>query len=144
MRHVCAMVLVCAAFVLLASGCGPVVKGVKVTGSVTQGGKPQEGVTVGFGPADPKGEAKAARTDAEGKFVLRMEPGKYTVTLTKFVDKKGNVPKESDNPTEDFTQLEASGYLRQVLPATYTNPGTSPFKVEIPSGGKDLEPFDLK
>jgi len=54
------------------------------------------------------------------------------------------VPAESENPAEDYTQLEASGYLRNALPPKFAAPNTSPFKVEIPAGGKTLEPFDLK
>jgi hypothetical protein len=135
------------AVTLFASGCGggggP--EGVKVTGSVTKGGKGEEGVNVGFITADPKkGESRGVRTDAQGKFELRVKPGAYTVTLTKLVDKKGNVPKESEVPTEDYTQLEASGYLRHAYPDTYADVARSPYKVEIPEGGKELAPFEVK
>jgi hypothetical protein len=133
---------------MLALGCGgggggP--SGVRVTGSVIKDGKGQSGVSVGFTPADPsKGEARGARTDAEGKFQTNVMPGSYTVTLSRMVDKKGNVPADSDDPTQDYTQLEASGALRNAFPPKYAAPTTSPFKVEIPAGGKELEPFDVK
>ena len=128
------------------SGCagsaGP--EGVSVSGSVVQGGKAQEGVSVNFITADPsKADSRGARTNAEGKFELKVKPGAYTVTMTRLVDKKGNVPAESENPAEDFTQLEASGYLRNAFPPKYAAINTSPYKVEIPSGGKTLEPFDV-
>jgi len=127
------------------SGCGGGgVKEVKVTGSVIMGGKAQEGVRIGFVPSDPKkASSKGTTTDAEGKFELKVQPGSYKVVLTKYVDRKGNVPKESDNPTEDITQLEASGYLRQVIPPQYTEPEQSPIKVDIPPEGKNLEPFTV-
>jgi len=141
------MVVLSCAIGLAASGCGggSGSKEVKVTGSVTQGGKAVDGVKVGFISPDPaKAPSKVATTDAEGKYQLKIMPGKYTVTLTRYLDRSGKVPKDSDNPTEDFTQLEASGYLRQVLPAKYIDPGTSPFKVDIPPEGKALDPFTVE
>jgi len=141
------MVVLSCAIGLGASGCGGggASKGVKVTGSVTQGGKAVEGVKVGFISPDPaKAPSKAAMTDAEGQYQLTVVPGKYTVTLIRYLDKSGKVPKESENPAEDFTQLEASGYLRQVLPVKYVDPDTSPFKVDIPPEGKALAPFTVE
>src|SRR4051795_1353444 len=93
----------------LVTGCGGgTVKDVKVTGSVVKDGKPIADVNVGFAPADAKkGTAKGGRTNAEGKFEIMMKPGNYTVTLTRMVDKKGNVPAASDDPAQDVTQLEA-------------------------------------
>jgi hypothetical protein len=128
-------------FALLASGCGGAADpGVKVTGSVTKGGKPDAGVKVAFIPDDKaKGTGKGAQTDANGKFELKVPPGQYSVYLTKYVDSKGNVPKDSENPDEDFAQLEASGKLKQVYPED-----TPPFKVDIPAEGKQLTPFDVK
>jgi hypothetical protein len=143
-----ALLALFSAVVLFASGCGapPGPEGVKVTGSVTKGGKGEEGVNVGFITSDlKKGESRGVRTDAQGKFELRIKPGSYTVTLTKLVDKKGNVPKESEVPTEDYTQLEASGYLRHAYSELYADMARSPFKgIEIPEGGKELAPFEVK
>jgi hypothetical protein len=128
---------------LMASGCGE--EGAKVTGSVTKDGKAQEGVSVSFITQDKeKGASKGTRTNAEGKFELKMKPGHYTVILAKWVDKNGKVPKDSDDPNEDFAQLEASGKLRQVLPSKFTETESSPFNVEIPATGKQLPPFDVK
>jgi hypothetical protein len=64
--------------------------------------------------------------------------------MTRMVDKKGNVPPESENPTEDYTQLEASGLLKNGLPAKLSSPTTTPFKVDIPAEGKDLPAFEVK
>jgi len=128
-------------------GCGKSggVVEVKVTGSVTQSNKAQDGVLVNFIPADPKAESsKGTRTGADGKFEVMVQPGKYTVVLTRWVDKNGKVPKDSENPLEDYAQLEASGYLKQVLPAKYGDPASSPFKVDIPAEGKELPAFDVK
>jgi hypothetical protein len=137
----------CAVGFVIAGGCGKSggVLEVKVTGSVTQGTKAQDGVLVNFIPADRKQEtSKGSRTDADGKFEVMVQPGKYTVVLTRWVDKKGKVPKDSENPLEDYAQLEASGYLKQVLPAKYGDPASSPFKVDIPAEGKELPAFDVK
>jgi hypothetical protein len=129
----------------VAGGCGGGGNEVKVTGSVTRGGKAQDGAKVSFIPTDPKmaSSAKGTSTDADGKFEIMVLPGKYTVLLTRHVDRKGNVPKDSENPKEDFTQLEASGYLRQVFPSEYGDPKSTPIGVEIPPGGKDLPPFTV-
>lgn len=130
---------------LLATGCGgDGEEGVKVTGSVVRGGKAEEGVLVSFAPSNAnEGNPKATRTGPDGKFELKVKPGKYTVVLTKMVDKKGNVPKDSENPAEDQAQLEASGYLRNAISAKYSDPTSSPLGVEIPADGKDLPPFDV-
>jgi len=131
--------LVCT-FVL--TGCGASSGEVKVTGSVMRGGKAQDGVRVSFSPSDGrKNASKGAVTDAQGKFEVLMQPGKYVVTLSKMVDKKGKVPGSSENPAEDYAQLEASGALRQVFPVEFTEVTGSPFTADIPSGGKALEPF---
>jgi hypothetical protein len=145
-RQFVAMMILGGTMAMVASGCSDSgVHGVKVSGSVTKAGKAQDGVNVNFTATNPKeGEPKGTRTDADGKFQLRIKPGTYRVSLTRLVDKKGNVPKESDNPTEDFTQLEASGYLRNVFPPAYADPSSTPLKVEIPPGGKELEPFEVK
>ena len=137
--------IIAGAIALAFTGCGGSdEEGVKVTGSVVKGSAAQEGVLVNFATSDTnQGSAKAARTDAGGKFEVRVKPGKYVVVLTKMVDRKGNVPKESEDPTQDQTQLEASGYLRNALPAKYAEASSSPLGVEIPTGGKELPPFDV-
>jgi hypothetical protein len=139
------MLLFTAVMAPITSGCGGSgVNEVKVTGSVTQNRKVQQGVNVSFIPADSSATSKGIRTDADGKFEVMMSPGKYTVLLSKMVDKKGKVPKDSENAAEDYAQLEAAGELRQVFPAKYTSVASSPLKVDIPAEGKDLPAFDVK
>jgi len=145
-RQFLAMFVLSTSIALAANGCGssgPQLA--KVTGSVTKGGKLQQGVNVAFVPADLKqGSTVGSRTDSDGKFEVLVKPGSYTVALTKMVDKNGKVPKDSENPAEDYVMLEAAGQLRQVLPAKYTSVDSSPFKVDIPAEGKDLPAFDVK
>lgn len=144
-RQSLALLAIIAALALAINGCNRGVPGVKVTGSVTKGGKAQDGVAVAFLPTDGSGQSsKGARTDSEGKFELKLLPGNYTVTLVRMVDRKGNAPKESEDPSQDSTQLEASGYLSNAYDAKYSEPSKSPFKVEIPAGGKELAPFEVK
>lgn len=120
-------------------------EGAKVTGSVTKDGKAQPGASVSFIPADPtKGDSRGAKTNAEGKFEVHLKPGAYTVTLSRLVDKKGNVPPDSEDPAEDFTQLEATGVLRNAFPPKYADPDASPLKIDVPAGGKELPPFEVK
>jgi hypothetical protein len=70
-----------------------------------------------------------------------LVPGSYKVSLIKMVDKKGKVPSGSENPTEDYTQLEASGALRHAFPPSYIDPENSGIKAEVPAGGTALQPF---
>jgi hypothetical protein len=130
---------------LAGSGCGeggP--KGAKVTGSVTMGGAPQGGARLGFIPVsslEPGAASTGAVTGEDGKFEVLLLPGKYKVTLSRMVDKGGKVPGDSEDPSQDFAQLEAAGMLRQTFPQEYTSPESTPVSVDIPPEGKALEPI---
>jgi hypothetical protein len=145
-RQSLAMLVFFVTLVLFLNGCGGgALPGVKVTGSVTKAGKAQDGVAVAFIPTDGNTQSsRGARTDAEGKFELKLMPGNYAVTLVRMVDKKGNAPKESEDPSQDNTQLEASGYLSNAYDVKLSDPASTPIKVEIPAGGKELAPFEVK
>jgi hypothetical protein len=142
-RQLLGLLIVSFAFCWGSTGCGDADRGVPVTGSVTMGGQPQDAARVYFIPSDPTGDMPfiGAATDASGKFSVKLPPGKYAVTLSRKVDKSGKVPGESEDPTQDFTQLEASGLLRETIPAHYSDSQGTPLSVEIPPEGKDLEPF---
>lgn len=124
-------------------GCGEADPGVPVSGSVRMGGQPQDGVRIYFIPGSEQAQIRGAITDAAGKFVAKVPPGQYKVTLSRMVDRSGKVPGESENPEEDFTQLEASGLLRQTIPSQYLGATTTPLSVDIPEEGKELEPFEV-
>ena len=116
----------------------------KVTGSVTMGGAPQDGARLGFFPLSnntPPPPAKGAVTNPDGRFEILLPPGKYKVTLSRMVDRTGKVPGESEDPSQDYAQLEASGMLSQKFPPAYIDTASTPISVEIPPEGKDLEPF---
>jgi hypothetical protein len=128
--------------ILAVGGCGdggP--KGAKVTGSVTMGGAPQGGARLGFIPVnslEPAVPSTGALAGEDGKFEVVLQPGKYKVTLSRMVDRAGKVPGDSEDPSQDFAQLEASGMLKQSFPPQYTSPESTPVTVDIPPEGKDL------
>ena len=137
---------VCAIVGLLSLGCGEADPGVPVSGTVTMGGQGQGGVRAYFIPSSTDASGPkfyGAITDTSGKFQAKVPPGKYSVMLSKKVDKSGNVPSDSEDPELDYTQLEASGMLREAMPQQYTSPTSTPISVEIPPEGKDLEPFEV-
>jgi len=147
-RQVLSVLLVSSVIGLISSGCGgdkgP--KGVKVTGSVTKDGKALEGTRVSFIPVEGKENAssRGTITNTDGKFEIKLEPGKYAVVLSRMADKSGKVPGESDDPAQDYTQLEGSGQLRQTMPEKYTDHKQTPLSIEVPPGGKDLPAFEVR
>jgi hypothetical protein len=87
-----------------------------------------------------------AMTDDAGKFEIAitgpyaLQPGSYLVTVSKFTDKKGNVP-----APEEVEQLIAAGQAKNLVPFKYGNRANTPFTgVEIKKGLNELPPFELK
>jgi hypothetical protein len=127
----------------------------KITGSVTLDGQPVADARVEFLLQSSKDAPVAnVRTDQQGNFEVPprpkgggpgLPPGQYVVLIRKLVDKAtGNVPAESDNPAEDYGQLEAAGKLVNKLPAKYSNPPFPLLTVEVKADTKTLPPFELK
>ena len=77
-------------------------------GSGLRGGKAQDGVRVGFVPADPTqgGGSKGATTNADGKFELKVPPGKYVVEATGPNGEKVKKPVALSGQTERKLRLE--------------------------------------
>lgn len=134
-RWLCGVTLLLA----VAGGCNSKPAGpptVPVTGTVMMKQKPVEGASVIFYPVDTSGAIKPVQavTDAEGKFTMKtfvagseykdgMQTGDYVVTVSK-------------------TEPQPPGvYLppKELLPAKFTQPQTSPFKETIPAGGKTCQ-----
>jgi hypothetical protein len=121
--------------------------GTTVTGSVMLNGAPLAGADVSFaGDSQSKLGGFSTKTDGQGKFEIRsgtrpavIQPGTYRVMISKFVDKKGQVPNQ-----EDYEQLKAAGMLRDLVPRKYNDPAESVLTAEIKAGANDLPPFDLK
>jgi hypothetical protein len=138
-----ASVCTCCFVLCLLTGCGgpEADPGVTVTGSVSQGGAGQAGVTVGFITKNQGkgGMSKAALTDASGKFEVKLLPGSYAVTLSKKVDASGNVPP----PDADVTMMEVDGQLTETLPQ-YASPDSTPLSADVPAAGGELQPFVIE
>ena len=127
------------------SGCGGGAEGdptnlVKATGQVVKGDTPVAGVNVSYQPDDgTKGTGGFGTTDAQGNFSLMhrsgkegIEPGRYRVTLSKFVKPDGSpIP-----PGE--SAMDHNG--KESMPAKLTNPETTNFRPEVKDGG---EPFKI-
>jgi hypothetical protein len=129
---------------LTAAGCFG--GGTKVTGAVNLDGRPLAEAKVLFVPkTNRKLPSSFTRTDAEGRFRLDrhcgqpLRPGKYAVLITKYVDKTGKVP-----DTEEADQPDASGELRNLVPARYNDADRSPLVVDIKEGENALPTFDLR
>ncbi len=97
-----------------------------VGGTVTLDGTPVEGATVMFTPLNGEGRSCMARTDADGKYVLRFSSkyagvpkGEFNVTVSKILP--------SDNPAADGKEL---------LPRQYQKSGT--IVMNITEANQDL------
>lgn len=120
----------------------------KVTGSVTLDGKPVAGAVLNFVPVDSKLRSNTAVTDDNGAFEVKAHPttkvtlqvGQYNVFIKKMVDKSGRVPN-----SEEATQLEAAGQLKNAIPAWYGPMDEMPpqLKADIKKGDNPLPPFQL-
>jgi hypothetical protein len=123
-------------------GCSNVV-GPKVKGQVLLDGKPVSGARVMFYGKGGGGSV----TDGDGKFYLdgsafkTVQPGKYIVMVSKYVDVKSGKPIEA----EDYDQVVASGKAKNELPDRYSRNEENPLSgIEIKDGMNELKPFELK
>jgi hypothetical protein len=114
---------------------------VPVRGKLTVDGKPAVGAIVTLHPAvdDPQAVRPTGQTRADGEFELTSyysgdgaAPGEYRVTVTWLQPQ----PPRSQGEGDDLPP-------RSLLPALYSNPGTTPLRVTIPP---DKEPLviDIK
>ncbi|MEO1527086.1 MAG: hypothetical protein AAFX06_16730 [Planctomycetota bacterium] len=127
-----ATICLCLAFTV---GCGPKIETAIVTGTLTKGGQPLDGVMVYFMPDPTKGTAggvSSCVTDEEGKFVLNygFEDGDsgaaigwHCVTLEDFV-------------SENFRGPGRPPASR--VPKKYMDPFKTPLKVEVIDGEQDI------
>jgi hypothetical protein len=130
---------------LISGGCESAPDGPQtypVTGVVTQGGQPVQDALVAFTPAD--GEAISAgaqvRTAEDGEFDVSitldqgkstqrgLPTGKYSVTVVK-METAGDA--SLDNPPKN------------VLPAKYASPATTPLEAVVQPDGENQFKFEL-
>lgn len=126
----------------LAAGCGGP-SPVKVSGVLTIGGKPAEGVSVSFQPEDGRGKQAYANTAADGTFELTTVnpgdgamPGSYRVVVTY------HAPYEPDAPTAGMKAMmggqappKRGTKPKYVIPPQYGGVTKTPFKQTVPPNG---------
>jgi hypothetical protein len=138
-------VVLSVALVLPQCGCSGQYKTVPVEGIVTLDGKPVEGATVSFCPAE--GRPASGLTDADGVFQLTTFkeddgalPGDYRVVVKKT---EGHTPLNDTKPGEDKDAAEH--YRRMVdtkkpkktlLPAVYGDEATTMLRCRVPAEGR--------
>lgn len=125
--------LSCAALVF-ALGCGGP-KVVKVSGTVSAGGKPIPSLTIHFVPET--GRPSWGLTDENGRFTLEYDnklQGALVGTHTVWVQWRPRSPQEEMNPKLANRPAESAA-----IQAKYGTQGKSPLKVEITRAVEDLE-----
>lgn len=122
-------------------GCSGGSVGPQVKGQVFLDNKELAGARIVF--EGPGGNGTV--TNDEGKFELpgtkpfnTVKPGKYTVYITKYVDKKGQ-PIEP----EELEQMIAAGMVKSAIPAKYGSTDMNLLGAEIKEGLNELPPFKL-
>jgi hypothetical protein len=127
---------------LVGLGCGGGAIGPSVKGKVLLDGQPVADARVEF---QGKGGRQAV-TDKDGAFELdgkspykTVSPGTYKVTITKYVDAKGE-----SIPPDQYEMVKMSGNVKHALPARYADPFKTDQSAEIKAGKNDLNPFELK
>jgi hypothetical protein len=133
------------------SGNGPAL--VPVSGQVTLDGKPLVGKTLKFVPEPgTPGQGAGATTNASGEYTLlavrpgsiRDErgapPGAYRVVVTEpmFPLETNTKDVNDPNPTPAIG-LPTPGRKKQEIPAAYTNPDTTPLRIEVPKDGGTID-----
>lgn len=126
---------------------------VPVSGTVTQGGKPVDGATVTFHPAE-EGELKHAAsgtTGPDGKFALRTffsaaaveegaVPGAYKVTVAKVPLPDPNL--KTPHGEDVVVRERPAAQPKNLLPKKYEEIATTSLEVTIEAGKEDG--YDLK
>ncbi len=93
------------------------------------GGKPLAMKVVSFNPQERDQKNSSSGTDAQGKFTLKLVPGKYHVTLAE--------PSRAaaDGTAGGVTAPDQAGKMGGV-PSKYRNPNETPWQITIPDGGQ--------
>ncbi len=128
-----------------AIGCGSGSAGaVQAGGTVNLDGKALDNAEVSLTSGT---NSYTTMTDANGYFEVKggAVPGKYTVSVSKFVNADGSAITVNEEEGMDFGQFEAMGGLpggggkeagpKQLIPAKYTASTSSTLSVVVPDGG---------
>jgi hypothetical protein len=138
-------VLGVACFAVPLTGCSGT-NSVSVTGTVTMDGQPLSDAEVVFEPYDQSKKGQGgdrARTDAQGKFEIKsdrrklgLNPGKYKVYISKWVDKKtGEVP-----PPEEYEMKKMGNMLVNKVESKYSDRHLVPvLSADVKGNGDDFK-----
>jgi hypothetical protein len=121
---------------------------VSVEGIVYFDGVPLADANIGFYPDNPENRTAAAKTNANGKFVMTtlnsgdgVAPGEYKVTITKFSDTK---IKETNSAEEYVRESSKSkDNVKSLIPEKYGTFGHSGLTATIPQKGIKTLKFEL-
>ncbi len=121
---------------LLLTGCGGSVSGplAEVTGQVTRGGEPLEGVNVMFIPQDGQGAPSGAVTDNNGEFRLTHSdgsPGALLGSHRVVISVSGEEPPPPEAGSRPARQAPAPEYYKQ---AEVSAEEDNHFLFEVPQG----------
>jgi len=129
---------------LLLCGCGPSRPSVHpVSGEVWLGDRPFPNADITFVPRNSR--AALAQTDAAGRFKLRTwtegdgaVAGEHVVCIVKH-DEAGPPPRRQGSPADPY----ADAFRKNVAPAKYASPVTSPLRATVTPAGPNEFRFDL-
>jgi hypothetical protein len=135
-----ALVLLLAA----AAGCNPGPQIAPVSGTITMDGKPLPNVDISFQPigseSNPNpGRGSAAKTDAEGRYTLKIDG-----TINGAVVGKHRIVISSSQTTAvdpETGSADGAPVEREMVPPEYNYRSTLTF--EVPAGGTDKADFQL-
>ena len=149
-------ILLIVTLVAIFQGCGstdtgPKFKVTPVKGKVTMGGQPlaDAQVTLIFQGAMPKDcPGSGGKTDAQGAFEILTGvqkgaiAGNYTVIVSKIVGADGKPLSTDASSGMDAGMAAASGATKDLVPATFSDAGTTTQKVTV-TDGKAIEDLNI-
>jgi hypothetical protein len=122
------------------AGCGDS-RTASVKGTVTLDGKPVAKAGVAFRPQDGS-RMSTGETDEQGNFVLTCYergdgavPGAHAVTVTKFEEKRLDLPEGADELAAEMAASKSRQPKRKwIVPEKYSDPETSGLKFTVEKG----------
>ena len=94
------------------------------------GGKPLAMKVVSFNPQERDQKNSSSGTDAQGKFTLKLVPGKYHVTVAEAARAA-----TADGTAGGVTAPDKAGKMGGI-PIQYRNPNETPWHITIPDEGQ--------
>lgn len=92
-------------------------------------GKPLAMKVISFNPQERDQKNNSSGTDAQGKFTLKLVPGKYHVTLAE-------APRAAADGTAGGVTAPDQAGKTGGIPSKYRNPNETPWQITIPDAGQ--------